>query len=486
MTWFGIALLALTILGLAATGLPAFVVLITVSVFGAIVGILTGAFSIQYVTALPYRLVSLLENDFLQALPLYVLMGALLNRLPVTDSLFRTSLALFPRAKSVPLATGVALGGLLGPMNGSVGASVMALSRSVASHLDRAGVPPATRTAAIVVASTLGIVIPPSLVLILLGDAMLQAHTLAVNATGRLDRVINTQDIFRAALIPGVMFLGLSVAIAWFEGRSIGGTRTRSDEPQEIRFGEVATALATIALVVTLLGGVVLGRFFAVEAAATGAFVLFLAAVMTGRLRFADMQGLLEDVMATAGALFALLVAATTLTLIFRSFGTDRLIGQFIAAIPGGMLGATIVVLAILALSAFALDAFEIIFVIVPITIPPLLIRVPDAVWVSALVLLTLQASFLLPPFGYALIMARTVLKDATSLRATARALLPYLLAQVLVLVAVIAMPWLVHIGTNPADFTRATLPAGAGGPAPGVIVLPDLPPPDPDHGPRF
>ena len=111
------------------------------------------------------------------------------------------------------------LGALLGPMNGSVGASVLGLSRVVAPRLTAEGVPAATRDAIIAVASTLGVLVPPSLVLILLSDAMLNAHTFAVTATGRSDRVINTQDVFHAALAPAGIFLLLCIALAWHAGR---------------------------------------------------------------------------------------------------------------------------------------------------------------------------------------------------------------------------------------------------------------------------
>ena len=147
-------------------------------------------------------MINLFENDLLQALPLYVTMGLLLGRLPVADALYRTSIAILPKRASAPLVSGMLLGALLGPMNGSVGASVLGLARVVAPRLSAEGVPAATRDAIVAVASTLGVLVPPSLVLILLSDAMLNAHTYAVTATGRSDRVINTQDVFHAALLP--------------------------------------------------------------------------------------------------------------------------------------------------------------------------------------------------------------------------------------------------------------------------------------------
>jgi TRAP-type mannitol/chloroaromatic compound transport system permease large subunit len=161
--------------------------------------------------------------------------------------------------------------------------------------------------------------------------------------------------------------------------------------------------------------------------------------------------------MATTGALFALLIAATTLTLMLRMLGTDKLVADWVTALPGSELTVVAIVLGAIGLSAFVLDAFEIIFVIVPIVVPPLLIRVADARWVAVLLLLTLQTSFLLPPFGYALMMVRGTLRYAGSLGALVRALFPFLIAQWLVLAAVLLVPQLAHLGEKPGDRTRVT-----------------------------
>lgn len=452
MSGFGIVLLLMVVAGLVLTGLPAVAVLVGVATFGAAVGVASGAFPVELLSALPARIINLLENDLLQALPLYVLMGLTLNRLPIAESLFRTSVALLGRRPSAPLVSGIALGALLGPMNGSVGASVMSLARAVAPRLE--GLPKAERFAAVCVASTLGVVVPPSLVLILLGDAMLNAHTLAVTATGRADRVINTQDVFRGALIPAAIFLTFCLAIAWWKGRRIRETAV-DEKHLPLKRGETVLALVSLAFLIVVLGGVAEGYFYAVEAAAMGAFVLFSAGIVTGRLRGEVLRDLLHETMAITGALFGLLAAATTLTLIFRTFGTDKLFEQWITALPGGEIAVTLVVLGVIGLCAFVLDAFEIIFVLVPILIPPLLIRVPDAVWVSTLVLLTLQASFLLPPFGYALMMARTALRESLPIHTIAWAVAPFLLAQLVVLALVLAFPALVHLRDTPGANTR-------------------------------
>ena len=211
-------------------------------------------------------------------------------------------------------------------------------------------------------------------------------------------------------------------------------------------------AVALIALLV-LLGGVATGYFFAVEAAAMGAFALLSAGFVTGRLRGAVLRELLHDAIAITGALFSLLIAATTFTLVLRLLGTDRLVNNLVAAIPGGDIPATAVVLGVIGLCAFVLDAFEIIFVIVPIVIPPLLIRVADARWVAVLVLLTLQSSFLLPPFGYALMMVRGAHRRIRrrSGRSCGRSCRSCWRSGCCCVV-VLLVPKLVHIGENAAD----------------------------------
>jgi TRAP-type mannitol/chloroaromatic compound transport system permease large subunit len=455
MPWLGLSLLLLVGLGVVFTGIPAAIVLLATACFGAGVGAISGAVPVQLLGVLPERLINLLENDLLQAIPLYVLMGALINRLPVADALYRCGLAILP-GPAAPVVSGIALGALLGPMNGSVGASVLALSRVAEPRLAASGIALPRRAAIITVASTLGVVVPPSLVLILLGDAMLNAHTIAVTATGRDDRVINTQDVFHGALVPAALYLAACLFIGWWFNRR-AKPEGLSDAPPTPRptVAQAVLAAVTVLAILILLGGVAAGYFYAVEAAAMGGFILLMAGFVTGRLPLPVLNEILREALALTGALFFLLVAATTLTLVLRILGTDLLIDQWIAAIPGGPLTATLVVLAGIALSALVLDAFEIIFVVVPIVIPPLLIRVADARWVAVLVLLALQASFINPLIGYAVMMTRTVLKQAIPFPALLRSLTPYLLAQAALLLAVLLIPQLTHIGEETSGSSR-------------------------------
>ena len=163
MEWTGFVLLILVGIGIISTGLPAAFILIAIASLGAVLGLASGTIPFSLLGALPSRLINLFDNVLLQALPLYVTMGLLLGRLPVADALYRTSNALLPKRASAPLVSGMLLGALLGPMNGSVGASVLGLSRVVAPRLTAEGVPAATRDAIITVASTLGVLVPPRL-----------------------------------------------------------------------------------------------------------------------------------------------------------------------------------------------------------------------------------------------------------------------------------------------------------------------------------
>jgi tripartite ATP-independent transporter DctM subunit len=449
----GIWMLAGVGLLLVATGLPAWVVLIGVSLAFSVGGVALGVLSLPFLTAVPERLIGLLENDLLQALPLYVLMGALLNHLPLAGIMFRAGNRALARTGAAGPLAGLGLGVLLAPMNGSVGASVAMLARVVQPRLEEQAVPPERSAALACMASTLGVVVPPSLVLILLGDAMMRAHTEALNITRESVRIVNTQDVFVGALIPAALLLLLAVLVTWRLGRD---PAERKERPAP-DLGESITAAITTLLIAGLLGGVTLGYLYAVEAAAAGGVALFAFGIVTRTLTLPVLREVLRDTMAITGALFALLVAATVFTLVLRAYGTDRWIAATLADLGWGAGPILFAVLGIIALCALVLDAFEMIFVVVPVVMPPLLTVVHNVTWVAVLTLLILQASFLVPPFGYAVLMVRNSLKRPLPVRRLARALLPYVAAQLCVLALVLAEPRLVW-QRNPLDLA----PSGA------------------------
>ena len=431
----GLWMLAAVAIVMAGTGLPAWISLTAVTLAFAALGVAVGAFDASILAALNGRIVGLLENDLLQALPLFVLMGMLIHRLPLAGTMFRVGArALGWTKRGTPLAA-LGLGVLLAPMSGSVGASVAMLTRIVQPRLEASRMSAERNVALICTSATLGVVIPPSLVLILLGDAMMRAHTEATHAAQLSARILNTQDVFHGALVPGALLVALCVAATL-------ALRAPAEERGDAVTGrEIATAAISALAIAALLGSVALGYLYAVEAAAAGGVALVAYGIATRSLDRAAIAEICSDCLAVTGALFALLLAATFFTLLQRAFGTDRWIASVLTGEGLGSGASLAAYLAMLATCALVLDAFEMIFVVVPLLAPAVLTRVPDAPWVAVLTLLILQASFLLPPFGYAVLMARSRSRQPMGTRALAMALLPYVAAQLVVVAAVIACP---------------------------------------------
>jgi TRAP-type mannitol/chloroaromatic compound transport system permease large subunit len=449
MSGIGLWMLAALAAAIIATRLPVWALLIGVASAFAGFGLATGTFDAGILAADVPRVLNLLEHDLLQAMPLYVFVGVLLQRLPVADALFSSAQRVCrPLGAGTPLAA-LAVGTLIAPMNGSVASSSALLARLVAPRLR--GLEPARAVALVSVAATIGVVVPPSLVLILLGDAMLRAHTEASNLPGFVlgaQRIINTQDVLHAALLPAAAVLLLWAIVVRIQDRGMAP----QDASATLKPPDAAMALVTAGVIVVLLGGVFMGKLFAVEAAAAGGCLLVAATCATRALDARQWKAVLLDTLGLSGALFALLVGATTFSLVFRIFGTDRWLVDQVLASPWPPAQTGALVLLLVALCAWVLDAFEMIFVIIPIVAPLLVLELGDAQQVAVLLLLVLQLSFLLPPMGYAVLMARSRsgLPRVQTL-SLVRALAPFLLVQLAVAGAVFAWPRAVHLLDAPA-----------------------------------
>ena len=427
------------------TGLPVWALLIGVASAFAVMGLASGVMDLSILSALPGRTVGLLEHDLLQAMPLYVFIGMLLQRLTVADALFVSLARLFrPLGASQSLAA-LGVGALIAPMNGSVASSSALLSRLVAPRLG--GMPAQRATALISVAATVGVVVPPSLVLILLGDAMMRAHTEASNLPGSVlgsQRIINTQDVLHAALLPATAVFLLWGLVAWWQGRT---SKIKDKTPQDqLKPAQAAIAFISAGVIFGLLAGVFTGKLYAVEAAATGGVLLLTVTVLSRAFSAWQWRELLMDTLSLSGALFALLVGATTFSLVFRLFGTDQYLTELVLGSTLSPLVTAALVLLLVALCAWVLDAFEMIFVIIPIVAPALIARLGDAQQTAVLLLLVLQLSFLIPPMGYAVLMvrARSGLPPVSN-GSLLRAMWPMLLVQLALTAAVFVFPQTVH-----------------------------------------
>jgi TRAP-type mannitol/chloroaromatic compound transport system permease large subunit len=342
------------------------------------------------------------------------------------------------------------------------------LSRIVQPKLIAGGTSVAQSAALTCISSTLGVVIPPSLVLILLGDALLRAHTEAINISGvsasmtTSMRIINTQDVFHGAMIPAAMLLALCALVTWLVHRRAPHLNAHTATVSRI---DIIVALSTTVFITTLLAAVALGRLYAVEAAATGGVALVIYGLISRAFSREIWREVLHDTMAVTGALFALLLAATVFTLVVRAFGTDRWIAAGLKELGDNQWLLIGIVLGALALCAFVLDAFEMIFVVIPLLLPPLLVQVPDAVWIAVLTLLILQMSFTVPPFGYAVMMVRNLTSQPLDTGKLVRALAPYIAAQIVVLAVVLAFPqvlWREESGPSASSVNISTPDADA------------------------
>ena len=431
------------------TGLPLWSLLIGVASAFSVLGWVVGAMDVAVLASAPQRLVGLLENDLLQALPLYVFMGILLQKLPVGAALYATLSRLFGRVRAGDVLAALGVGALIAPMNGSVAASASLLSNMLRPRVEK--MQPAHAITLVGLAATIGVVVPPSLVLVLLGDAMMRAHTEASHLGGsalHVVRIINTRDVLNAAALPALLLLlAWSVVAVWCN-------RAVRFERVSVTGRQMAMAALSAVGIVALLGMVFVGWVMPVEAAATGCVLLVLITAISRALSGPQWAELLHETLVLSGALMALLVGATIFSLVFRLWGTDQWLSDLLLAATWPPRVMALCVLVFVALCAWVLDAFEMIFVLLPIVAPPLIVMLGDAQQVAVLLLLVLQLSFLLPPLGYALVMARAGLHLHVSLRQLFLATAPFLLLQTLALALVFVFPAGVH--TLDADVTAS------------------------------
>lgn len=461
MSSMGLLMFGVLCVLILTTGLPVWALLLGVSSLFAWVAVAAGHVSLNAFGLMGERMVGLLADDLLQAIPIFVLIGTLLYKLPIADAVYDLLYrGVFRRARPAvrQAMASMALGAMVAPMNGSAASSASLLGRLLGPRLRQRQ--SARATALLSAAATIGVVVPPSLVLLLLGDAMMRAHLEASRLPGYAAeglRIVNTQDILRAALIPAVLIVLAWLVVAAFQARTEEADASRdapaeAADTQPMPWPRVVLGLSSVGVLLSLLTGVFMGWLLPVEAAATGGTLMVVATVLTGRLSWAQWRTTLLESLQLSGALFALLVGATTFSLVFRTFGTDRWMAETLLSMPVPFLVAGLVVLAIVALCALVLDAFEMIFVIVPIVAPALIVFMGDPRQAAVLLLFVLQLSFLIPPMGYAYLMVQSNAGlEASDLSTLLKRIAPYAAVQLVMIVAVFLVPPLTNMlaGTN-------------------------------------
>ncbi|MBS3958657.1 MAG: TRAP transporter large permease subunit [Xanthomonadaceae bacterium] len=441
-------LLLLLLLGLALGllgGLPVAFVLGGVALLAAGLGLLLGGFDAAFLGALPNRLFDTLVNPTLLAIPLFVFMGVVLERSTLAESLLTRMAGLFGHRRGGLAVAVVVVGALLAASTGIVGATVVTMGLIALPAMLRAGYDPKLATGAIAASGTLGQIIPPSIVLVLLGDQLGNAYQQAQLAQGNFaPGTLSVGDLFAGALLPGLGLVLLYLAyVLWVAWRQPARAPALPPAERPRTATVLADLLPALGLVVLVLGSILAGIATPTEAAAVGALGATVFAALRGQLDLARLVAVARDTTRISAMVFAILFGATLFALVFRGFGGDLLVHDLLAGLPGGTTSALLAVMLLMFLLGFVLDFIEITVIVVPIVAPVLFLLGVDPVWLGVMMAINLQTSFLTPPFGFALFYLRGVAPPAIPTTAIYRGVLPFIGLQLLMLAILWFVPGL-------------------------------------------
>jgi tripartite ATP-independent transporter DctM subunit len=413
----------------------------TALLFG-LVGMVAGVFPPGDLGFLAGRMFGTITNTTLIAVPLFVLMGVILEKSRVAERLLDSFSLVFGR---LPGGLGLSVtfvGMLMAASTGIVGATVVTMGLMSLPTMLRHGYDPRLATGTIAATGTLGQIIPPSIALVLLGDVLSSAYQQAQLNQGIFSPdTVSVGDLFAGALIPGLVLVALYMLY-------VGGTAVISPKRapvvplEELSGGREVNVLAEavkglippLVLIVAVLGSIMGGVATPTEASGVGALGALLLALAQRQVTLPLLREIVESTARTTAMVFFILIGAAIFSLVFRGYGGDDLVHGVFEAMPGGVVGAMIVVMVVIFLLGFILDFIEITFVVVPIVGPVLLAMGLDPVWLGVMIAVNLQTSFLTPPFGFALFYLRGVAPPEVKTTHIYRGVVPFIVIQVLLL----------------------------------------------------
>jgi tripartite ATP-independent transporter DctM subunit len=409
------------------------------------IGIVTGIFQPNLLLAFPDRLFGTMTNYTLVAVPLFVLMGVMLEKSRVAESLLDDMAKACGR---LPGGLGLAVllvGMLLAASTGIVGATVVTMGLMSLPTMLKRGYDPALATGTLCATGTLGQIIPPSIALVLLGDVLSSAYQQAqLNSGVSNPATVSVGDLFIGALVPGLLLV-LCYAVYLMSRALLNPALAPPviDEERPAVARVVLGLLPPIGLIVCVLGSIIAGVATPTEAAGVGAIGATLLALSKGQLNRGRLSEVGVATLRISAMVFTILVGASLFSLVFRGFGGEALVENFFHQLPGGVLSAVLVVMLVIFLLGFILDFIEITFVVVPIVGPILLAMDVDPLWLGIMIAINLQTSFLTPPFGFALFYLRGVAPPEVSTAVIYRGVIPFIVIQLLVLLALALWPQL-------------------------------------------
>ncbi|MEA2079095.1 MAG: TRAP transporter large permease subunit, partial [Pseudomonadota bacterium] len=359
-----------------------------------------GVFDFAFLQALPNRLFGIMTNQTLVAVPLFVFMGVMLERSRVAENLLETMAALFGRLRGGLGISVTLVGMLLAASTGIVGATVVTMGLLALPTMLRRGYDPKIATGTICASGTLGQIIPPSIVLVLLGDVLSAAYQQAQLDQGIFSpRTVSVGDLFAGALIPGlllvILYIAYLVAVSIVRPQAVPVVNQQpetTDAVDSVR--AVQALLPPLLLILAVLGSILAGLATPTEAASVGALGAMLLAATRHQFNLDILRSVVRSTMEVSSMVFLILIGASVFSLVFRGLGGDELVEELLTQLPGGVIGAMLVVMLMMFFLGFVLDFIEITFVVVPIVGPVLLGMGLDPVWLGIMIAINLQTSF--------------------------------------------------------------------------------------------
>jgi tripartite ATP-independent transporter DctM subunit len=431
-------------------GYPVALTLAGVSLAFAVLGHALGVMGFGILGALPQRIFGIMTNEVLLAIPMFIFMGVMLERSRVAEELLETMGRLFGSLRGGLGISVVLVGTLLAAAKGVVGATTVTMGLIMLPAMLRFGYDPRLAAGTVAATATLAQIFPPATVLVLLGDQLGNAYQSAQLAQGNFaPRSVNVGDLFAGALLPGlalvVLYLIYLVAVAILKPESSPALPPDPKAPRGLalmlRLNQVL--IAPLLLILAVLGSILCGLATPTEAASIGALGALLLAALRNGLRGLLMPVVEKTTQITA-MIFLILIGATVFSLVFRALGGDDMVNRALTNLPGGTAGAVLAVMLAMFLLGFVMDAFEIIFVVVPIVAPTLL-KMPgvDAVWLGIMMAMNLQTSYMHPPLGPTLFYLRGVAPPEITTRHIYVGIIPFVLIQLVALVVLWFAPQL-------------------------------------------
>ena len=405
----------------------------TALIFAAI-GVQLGLFDWNLLYAFPQRVFGVMSNYVLLAVPFFIFMGTMLEKSKLAEDLLKTIGLLFgPMRGGLALAV-VVVGTMLAAATGVVGASVVAMGLISLPVMMRYGYAPELACGVITASGTLGQVIPPSVVLVVLADQL----------------GISVGDLFVGSLIPGVMLASMFglyvVVVAWLRPEMAPALpmSERAMARSSLLRRVLLVMVPPLFLILLVLGSIFAGVATPTEAGALGAVGAMLLAAVNRRLSFRALKETMDETTRLTSMVLFLLIGSTAFALVFRGLNGDLWIEDLLTNLPGGVIGLLIVTNLTVFILGFFIDFFEIAFIIIPLLAPAARHLDVNMVWFGVMIGMNLQTSFLTPPFGFALFYLRGVAPPEISTSQIYRGAVPFILIQLVGLLMIIIFPELV------------------------------------------